>query len=149
VRLRDDRRALDEARRRLQRVGATITDYRRPVQWLSGGQRQTIAIARVLHDDVRVAIFDEPTAALGVGPTARVLEVIQKVASEGVGVILVTHDIEAVLAVADRVVVLRLGEVSYRGPAAGLNEAELAQLMAGLPSERVLGAARAEPATVG
>lgn len=136
--LRDDRRALAEAERRLKMVGATVSDYRRPVQWLSGGQRQTIAIARVLHDNVRVALFDEPTAALGVGPTARVLEVIRNVAASGVAVILVTHDIEAVLAVADRVVVLRLGEVSFEGPVAGLTEGALAQFMAGLPRDRVL-----------
>jgi ribose transport system permease protein/ribose transport system ATP-binding protein len=137
--LRDDRRAIAEAQRRLELIGTTVTDYRRPVQWLSGGQRQAIAIARVLHDDVRVALFDEPTAALGVAQTARVLELIKGVARQGVAVILVTHDIEAVLAVADRIVVLRLGRVSFDGPAATLNEAELAQFMAGLPAERVRG----------
>ncbi|WP_165036653.1 ATP-binding cassette domain-containing protein [Candidatus Protofrankia californiensis] len=138
--VRDDRLALSEAKRRLDIIGATITDFTRPVQFLSGGQRQTIAIARVLHDQSRVAIFDEPTAALGVRQTEKVLSTIKAVAQSGVAVILVTHDIEAVLAVADRLVVLRLGRVSYAGPAHGVSEAELAQLMAGLPPERVFGA---------
>lgn len=135
--VRDDAQAVAEARRRLKLIGVDLPDYRRPVQALSGGQRQAIAIARVLHDDVRVALFDEPTAALGVAQTARVLDVVRNVAREGVAVILVTHDIEAVLSTADRIVVLRLGRVSYNGPAAALSEAELAQYMAGLPPERV------------
>lgn len=135
--LRDDRVALSEAERRLSLIGTTVKDYRRPVQLLSGGQRQAIAIARVLHDDVRVALFDEPTAALGVAQTARVLSLIRHVAAQGVAVILITHDIEAVLGVADRIVVLRLGQVSFEGPAGSVTEAELAQFMAGLSLERV------------
>lgn len=135
--LRDDRQAVAEARRRLELIGTTVTDYHRPVQRLSGGHRQPNAIARVQHDDVRVALFDEPTAALEVAQTGRVLELIKAVADQGVAVILVTHDIEAVLAVADRIVVLRLGQVSFDGAAAALGEAELAQYMAGLSPERV------------
>jgi ribose/xylose/arabinose/galactoside ABC-type transport system permease subunit/ABC-type branched-subunit amino acid transport system ATPase component len=147
LRRRDDRQALEEARRRLRLVGTTVTDYRRPVQRLSGGQRQAIAIARVLHEGVKVALFDEPTAALGVAQTARVLELVKGVARQGVAVILITHDIEAVLGVADRVVVLRLGEVSFDGLATSLTEAELAQFMAGLPPERVRARARTTTST--
>ncbi len=118
-------------------IGTAVADYRQPVQALSGGQRQAIAIARVLHPGLRVAIFDEPTAALGVAQTAKVLDLIREVALQGIAVILVTHDIEAVLAAADRIVALRLGQVSFAGSADGLDEADLAQLMAGLPADRM------------
>ncbi len=124
LRLRDDQSALREAEHRLRLIGATVSDYRRPVQMLSGGQRQAIAIARAVHPDVRVALFDEPTAALGVAQTHRVLEIVRSVAATGVAVVMVTHDIEAITSIADKIVVLGLGRVSFDGPASDLTEAE-------------------------
>ena len=93
----------------LRELRARLTSVRTPVASLSGGQRQTVAIARSLIGEPAVVILDEPTAALGVAQTAEVLNLIERLRERGLGVILVSHNIADVLAVADRVVVLRLG----------------------------------------
>lgn len=93
----------------LRELSAKIPSVRVPVASLSGGQRQTVAIARSLIGDPRVVILDEPTAALGVAQTAEVLNLIERLRERGHGVILISHNMADVLAVADRVVVLRLG----------------------------------------
>jgi D-xylose transport system ATP-binding protein len=93
----------------LRELRARLTSVRVPVASLSGGQRQTVAIARSLIGDPHVVVLDEPTAALGVSQTAEVLNLIERLRERGLGVILVSHNIADVLAVADRVVVLRLG----------------------------------------
>src|SRR5690606_5619304 len=76
---------------------------------LSGGQRQTVAIARSLLLNPKIIMLDEPTAALGVAQTAEVLNLIERVRDRGLGVIIIRHNMEDVRAVADRIVVLRLG----------------------------------------
>jgi D-xylose transport system ATP-binding protein len=78
---------------------------------LSGGQRQSVAIARALLGDPQVILLDEPTAALGVAQTRQVLALIGDLRARGLGVVLISHNLTDVLAVADRVVVLRLGRV--------------------------------------
>jgi D-xylose transport system ATP-binding protein len=93
----------------LRELSAKIPSVRTPVASLSGGQRQTVAIARSLIGDPRVVILDEPTAALGVAQTAEVLNLIERLRERGHGVILISHNMADVMAVADRVVVLRLG----------------------------------------
>jgi ABC-type sugar transport system ATPase subunit len=93
----------------LRELSAKIPSVRTPVASLSGGQRQTVAIARSLIGDPRVIILDEPTAALGVAQTAEVLNLIERLRERGHGVVLISHNMADVLAVADRVVVLRLG----------------------------------------
>ncbi|WP_166875985.1 ATP-binding cassette domain-containing protein [Salinibacterium sp. ZJ450] len=93
----------------LRELSAKIPSVRTPVASLSGGQRQTVAIARSLIGEPRVVILDEPTAALGVAQTAEVLNLIERLRERGLGVILISHNMADVLAVADRVVVLRLG----------------------------------------
>jgi D-xylose transport system ATP-binding protein len=93
----------------LRELSARIPSVRVPVASLSGGQRQTVAIARSLIGDPSVVILDEPTAALGVAQTAEVLNLIERLRERGLGVILVSHNIADVQAVADRIVVLRLG----------------------------------------
>ena len=93
----------------LRELSAKIPDVRVPVASLSGGQRQTVAIARSLVGDPRIVILDEPTAALGVAQTAEVLNLIVRLRERGHGVILISHNMADVMAVADRVVVLRLG----------------------------------------
>jgi D-xylose transport system ATP-binding protein len=93
----------------LRELAAKIPSVRIPVASLSGGQRQTVAIARSLIGDPRVIILDEPTAALGVAQTAEVLNLIERLRERGHGVILISHNMADVMAVADRVVVLRLG----------------------------------------
>ncbi|MEO6827056.1 MAG: ATP-binding cassette domain-containing protein [Microbacteriaceae bacterium] len=93
----------------LHQLSAKIPSVRIAVASLSGGQRQTVAIARSLIGDPRVVILDEPTAALGVAQTAEVLNLIERLRERGLGVILISHNMADVQAVADRVVVLRLG----------------------------------------
>jgi D-xylose transport system ATP-binding protein len=93
----------------LRQLSARIPTVRVPIASLSGGQRQTVAIARSLLGDPRIIILDEPTAALGVAQTAEVLDLIERLRERGLGVIMISHNMEDVRAVADRVVVLRLG----------------------------------------
>lgn len=93
----------------LRQLSARIPSVRVAVASLSGGQRQTVAIARSLIGDPSVVILDEPTAALGVAQTAEVLNLIERLRERGHGVVLISHNMADVQAVADRVVVLRLG----------------------------------------
>lgn len=93
----------------LNELSARIPSVREPVAALSGGQRQTVAIARSLLLEPKVILLDEPTAALGVAQTAEVLNLIERVRDRGLGVVMISHNMEDVRAVADRVVVLRLG----------------------------------------
>jgi D-xylose transport system ATP-binding protein len=93
----------------LRQLSARIPTVRVPVAALSGGQRQTVAIARSLLGEPKVIMLDEPTAALGVAQTAEVLNLIDRLRERGLGVIMISHNMADVQAVADRVVVLRLG----------------------------------------
>lgn len=93
----------------LQELAARILSVREPNRPLSGGQRQTVAIARSLITNPRIIMLDEPTAALGVAQTAEVLNLIERVRDKGLGVIMISHNMEDVRAVADRIIVLRLG----------------------------------------
>ncbi|MCX6050275.1 MAG: ATP-binding cassette domain-containing protein [Chloroflexi bacterium] len=137
--LRNDAASEQIARQRLLELNIALEDYFRPVGSLSGGQRQSVAIARVVTDDVKLVILDEPTAALGVAQTKNVLALIRTLAARAVGVLLITHDIETVFEVADRVVVLRLGQVVFDGATTSISQADLVQLMAGIvPSELVV-----------
>ena len=90
-------------------LSAKIPSVRIPIAALSGGQRQTVAIARSLVGEPKVVMLDEPTAALGVAQTAEVLNLIERLRETGLGVILISHNMADVQAVADRIVVLRLG----------------------------------------
>ena len=98
-----------EAWRLLRTLSAKIPSVRIPIASLSGGQRQTVAIARSLVGSPKVVMLDEPTAALGVAQTAEVLNLIERLREHGLGVILISHNMADVQAVADRIVVLRLG----------------------------------------
>lgn len=93
----------------LRQLSAKIPTVRIPVASLSGGQRQTVAIARSLIGDPKVIILDEPTAALGVAQTAEVLNLVERLRERGLGVLMISHNMEDVRAVADTVAVLRLG----------------------------------------
>lgn len=93
----------------LRQLSAKIPTLRIPIAALSGGQRQTVAIARSLFGNPRVVILDEPTAALGVAQTAEVLNLIERLRDKGLGVVMISHNLADVRAVADTVAVLRLG----------------------------------------
>jgi len=135
--LRDDAASEKIARQRLLELNIALEDYFRPVGSLSGGQRQSVAIARVVTDDVVMVILDEPTAALGVAQTRNVISLIRTLAERGVAVLMITHDIEIVFEVADRVVVLRLGQVVFDGPTKQISQANLVHLMAGISPDPV------------
>jgi D-xylose transport system ATP-binding protein len=93
----------------LGELSARIPSVRVPIASLSGGQRQTVAIARSLLVNPRLIMLDEPTAALGVAQTAEVLDLIERVRARGLAVIMISHNMEDVRAVADTIYVLRLG----------------------------------------
>ena len=98
-----------EAWRLLRTLSAKIPSVRIPIASLSGGQRQTVAIARSLVGNPKVVMLDEPTAALGVAQTAEVLNLVERLRETGLAVILISHNMADVQAVADRIVVMRLG----------------------------------------
>lgn len=96
----------------------TVSSVRQPVGSLSGGQRQSVAVARAVMRDARLVIMDEPTAALGVSQTAQVLELIKTLGAKGITVIVISHNLTNVFSVADRLAVLYLGRLVSSGPIA-------------------------------
>jgi ABC-type sugar transport system ATPase subunit len=131
LRIIDEARALAESRRRIQEIGTTLDDLTSPVRRLSGGQRQAVAIARALASAHRLIMFDEPTAALGVQQTRATLELIRRVAAKGVAVMVISHNLEDIFAVADRVVVLRQGRVTLDKPVSALSREAIVAAMMG------------------
>jgi D-xylose transport system ATP-binding protein len=93
----------------LKELSVTIPHVRTPVASLSGGQRQSVAVARSVLWDARVVLLDEPTAALGVAQTRLVLDLIRRLREQGLGVVVISHNLADVFEVADRITVLRLG----------------------------------------
>jgi simple sugar transport system ATP-binding protein len=112
-------------------LGIELPDVAAPVGMLSGGQRQSIAVARAVAFASRIIFMDEPTAALGVVQRGRVLDVIRRVRDRGVSVVLVSHNMPEVLAVADRVEVLRMGRRVATYTAAQTSVDELVGAMTG------------------
>jgi simple sugar transport system ATP-binding protein len=112
-------------------LGIALPDVSAPVGTLSGGQRQSIAVARAVAYASKVIFMDEPTAALGVVQRERVLDTIRRVRDQGVAVVLISHNMPEVLAVADRVEVLRLGRRVARFTAAETSLEELVGAMTG------------------
>jgi len=105
-----DRKTMRErAREEMRRLKIGIQSVEQPVVELSGGQRQAIAVARAIAWGRRIVIMDEPTAALGVRESSMVLELIKEVKSHGLAVLMISHNLPEVFAVADRITVMRLG----------------------------------------
>ena len=100
-----------EAQKMIDRLGARIPSINRPVGLFSGGQQQTVAIARALTFNPKLVIMDEPTAALAVREVESVLRLIRQLKSEGIAVILISHRLNDVMEVTDRIVVLRQGRI--------------------------------------
>jgi len=96
----------------------TVRNIRQPVGSLSGGQRQSVAVAKAVMLDARLVIMDEPTAALGVSQTALVLDIIERLSSRGIAVLVISHNLTDVFRVADRLAVLYLGRMASSGPVA-------------------------------
>jgi fructose transport system ATP-binding protein len=108
-RMADRQRMLSESRRYIADLKIRIGSVTQPVETLSGGQRQGVAVARAAAFASRVVIMDEPTAALGVKESGQVLELIKEVRAHGVPVVLISHNMPQVFEVADRVHIMRLG----------------------------------------
>jgi ribose/xylose/arabinose/galactoside ABC-type transport system permease subunit/ABC-type multidrug transport system ATPase subunit len=128
-----DRKAAEEAAlKRLASIGVNLSDMFRPLSDLSGGQRQSVSISRVVSEDVKIVILDEPTAALGVHQTRNVVALIKELAESGAAVILVSHDIEIVQELADHYVILNRGALVADARAKDMTPQKLVHLMAGL-----------------
>ena len=109
--LLDDSAMEDAARRVMKRLNPKFKNFKAPVSSLSGGQRQSVAIARAVHFNARVLIMDEPTAALGPAETEQVRALIRQLKAEGLGIIMISHDIHDVFDLADRISVMLQGRL--------------------------------------
>lgn len=125
----DKRRMSREAAQALADLNPNFTDIERPVRQMSGGQRQAIAIARAIHFQARLLIMDEPTAALGPHETAQVGALVQRLRDQGLGILLVSHDVRDVIRLADRIVVLKSGAVVGNVRSAETDEDEIVDMI--------------------
>jgi ABC-type sugar transport system ATPase subunit len=112
----DRRRMAEETRRLLTDLKINITDIYAPVRDFSGGQRQTIAIAKSVYSEANLIIMDEPTAALGVAQQEQVLTLIEGLRGRGEAIVLISHNMDDVMRVADRVVILKTGRLVTNRP---------------------------------
>src|SRR5258708_4206361 len=122
---------LRESRQVLDQLDIRIPELRSPIRQLSGGQRQAVSIARAVYWKARLMIMDEPTAALGVPEQLKVLELIRTLRNQGVPVILISHNMQDVFAVADRAIVMRRGSKAGEVRIGETNENEVVGLMVG------------------
>ena len=107
----------------------TVKSVRAPVSTLSGGQRQTVAIAKSVLWNSKVVLLDEPTAALGVAQTRQVLDLVRRLADQGLGVVFISHNMADVFEVADRVCVLYLGRVAAEVKASEVTHSQIVELI--------------------
>jgi simple sugar transport system ATP-binding protein len=115
----------------MRKMGINLRSPDQAVGTLSGGERQTVAIARAVHFGAKVLILDEPTSALGVRQTANVLSTIAKVREKGIGVVFITHNVRHAMAVGDRFTVLNRGKTLGTAQRGQITPEELQDLMAG------------------
>lgn len=127
----DKREMYATAERVLQELGVRIPSVRQPVESLSGGQRQAVAIGRAVAWGRHIVILDEPTAALGVEQSRQVNELIKSLRGQGVSVLLISHNMQHVLEVSDRAVVLRHGEVAGDVRISEVDQRDLVELITG------------------
>jgi ABC-type sugar transport system ATPase subunit len=107
----------------------TVRSIRQPVGSLSGGQRQSVAVAKAVMWNSKLVIMDEPTAALGVTQTAMVLELIRNLRDKGLAVIVISHNLNDVFAVADRIAVVHLGRLVVQGPTSSFDRQSVVEYM--------------------
>jgi simple sugar transport system ATP-binding protein len=122
---------LEESRNVLDRLDIQIPNLRRPIRQMSGGQRQAVSIARAVYWNARLMIMDEPTAALGVPEQRKVLELVRTLRSQGVPVIVISHNMQDVFEVADRIIVMRRGRKVGERITSATNSNEIVGLMVG------------------
>ncbi|MGW0159767.1 ATP-binding cassette domain-containing protein [Mycobacterium sp. NPDC003323] len=128
--LLDEARMETMARQALTSLSVrTVKSVRQPVSSLSGGQRQTVAIAKSVLWNSKVVLLDEPTAALGVAQTQQVIELVRRLADQGLGVVLISHNMNDVFEVADRICALYLGRVAADVRAADVTHGQVVELI--------------------
>jgi ABC-type sugar transport system ATPase subunit len=142
------RGVLDEAKMELAALQTlrdlsvtTVRSVRQTVASLSGGQRQSVAVAKAVMSQAKLVIMDEPTAALGVSQTMLVLDLITRLAGQGIAVILISHNMNDVFSVADRIAVLYLGRLVTVGPASTFDRSIVVDYMTSGASDRTPGGA--------
>jgi ABC-type sugar transport system ATPase subunit len=135
----DRRTMMGESGKALKRLDIEIPSLTQQVRNLSGGQRQSVAIARSIYWNARVMIMDEPTAALGVSEQRKVLTLVRTLADQGVPVIIISHNMQDVFAVADRIVVLRRGRKVGEQVAAETTPDKIVSLMVGAETVHKMG----------
>jgi len=114
----------------------TISSVRQPVASLSGGQRQSVAVAKAVQWNSRIVILDEPTAALGVAQTRQVLDLVKRLAEQGLAVVLISHNLHDIFEVATRITVLRLGrDVGVYEREATTQQEVVTAITAGIPTK--------------
>jgi simple sugar transport system ATP-binding protein len=123
--------AMATAAEALRDLGVSPATVRRPIGTLSGGQRQSVAVARAVHFGARILILDEPTSALGVKQSQIVLDFVQRAKQKGIGVILITHNVQHAYPIGDTFVVLFLGRQLGTFKKSDLTETQLMRMMAG------------------
>jgi ABC-type sugar transport system ATPase subunit len=116
---------------------STVKSVRQVVGSLSGGQRQAVAVARAVMSESKLVILDEPTAALGVSQTAQVLELIRTLSSRGIAVLVISHNLNDVFSVADRIAVMYLGTLVSHGPIANYDRNSAVEMITTGRSDRV------------
>jgi len=127
----DSDKANEVTMQEMSKMGINLREADQAVGTLSGGERQTVAIARAVYFGARVLILDEPTSALGVRQTANVLSTINRVRNSGIGVVFITHNVRHAMAVGDRFTVLNRGSTLGTAARGEVSVEELQDLMAG------------------
>jgi D-xylose transport system ATP-binding protein len=131
----------------LRRLSVKIPNVRTPIAALSGGQRQSVAVARSVMGNNKVVLLDEPTAALGMAQTHEVLELVKQLRAQGLGVVVISHNLANVFEVADRITVLRLGRWVGTYEAKAVTREQLVAFMTGAASGAPTSAAHPAQAT--
>ncbi|MDY7227496.1 ATP-binding cassette domain-containing protein [Hyalangium rubrum] len=128
----------------LQRLSVSIPSVRTQVASLSGGQRQSIAVARAMMGAPKMVLLDEPTAALGVAQTRQVLELIRRLREQGLGVVVISHNLMDVFSVADRIIVMRLGKRVATFDVKTTNQVEVVSAITGAHKAEVVDTLKTE-----
>lgn len=131
INIMDFKKANDVTMTEMKKMGINLREPDQAVGTLSGGERQTVAIARAVYFGAKVLILDEPTSALGVRQTSNVLATVNRVRNQGIGVVFITHNVRHALAVGDRFTVLNRGKTLGTAKKGEISHDELQNLMAG------------------
>lgn len=138
LRLMRHREMADRTRELIDRLQVSLPDFNASVALMSGGQRQAVAVARAAAFSSKVVILDEPTAALGLRESARVLDLVRRLRGDGVAVILISHSMDHVMEVADRAIVLRRGRKVGETVPTAENQNQLVGWIVGVVGDRAM-----------